>query len=266
MTVDTPDWVGMTALHHGKLVLFNSGTQVIAPGATYNPTSWITNKPGYFVYLDAQMAAVAALPYVEIDVMFRDSVTGDILEEQRWVAPAGTTGKLRTNGRGPAIGDSVDIQITNLDTVQNVTIHLVYVESTHAIARQDWRSGMGPVYQNTGANTAAAPCSPLGGVLFGGSPSIPMATTRSFAMALYAGEVWLAEQDAGASPLVITINGVAQLDSMTSTPQLWNQPGALAGVHGSLTLPRMPCLVNIQNTNAAAVVCNLSIVLTELAS
>lgn len=266
MTVDTPDYVAVTSLHHGKNVLFNSGTQVVAPGATYNSGFFPFNKPGYLVFLTAIIGASTVTPFCLADVTWHDIGTGNFLDEQQWAVPAGTPNLLRTNGRGPTIGDGVRFQITNLDAIQSVTIHLIVFETTHASARHDWRSQMNNNWTTSVAGVQAAPCAPFSGTLFQGSPSIPANATEFYQLALYAGQVQFSEADAGAVNLSVTIGPTQDLETASSTAALYSFVGSPASVHGSLLLPRQPCVVKIVNTNAAAVVCNLNIGVVEYAS
>jgi hypothetical protein len=266
MTVDTPDWVGMTVLHHGKLTLFSNVSQVVAANATYSTGFFTLSKPGYWLFSNAVMAAAASNPFVLFTVTWRDSVTGNFLDEQEWVGPAGTSSAIRTNGRGPTTGDQVRIQVTNLDAVQSVTIKLIFLETTHAIARHDWRSNIDSSWSSISVNTQPAPCSVFSGTMFQGSPSIPANTTESYLMGLYCGTVYLAEQDAGATNLTISVGPFQALDSASGTPRLFNQLGSATGIRAVFALPRQPCIVVVQNFNAAAVVCNLNIGIQENAS
>lgn len=266
MTVDAPDYVGTTVLHHGKYQILNSGAQVIAPGATYNTGDQPVTKPGFWAFFTAIMAAAASNPFALIELTWKDAATGNILDIEQWVAPAGTPATIRTNGRGPVTGDQVLVKVTNLDAVQNMTIHLNLYEATHAIGRHDWRSQINANWTSISINTQVAPCAVISGVLFQGNPSIPANTTEKYQLGLYAGQVWYQESDAGTANLVVSVAPTQKLETASALANVYAFTGAAAGVHGMFTLPRQPCLLSVNNPNAAAVVCNLNIGILEYAS
>lgn len=266
MTVDAPDYVGTTALHHGKYTVFNAGTQVIAPGATYNTGNIAFTKPGYWIFANAQMAANTVTPFVLVEVFWRDSATGTTFDDQQWVMPAGTAAALRIAGRGPVTGDQCQITFTNLDATQNVTLKAIITETTHAIARHDWRSIMNANWTTTALNTTPAPGAVFSATLFQGNPTVPATTTHSYLMGLYPGQVQFQTQDAGATPLNYSIQPVANLQTSLSATAVYAWTGAVAGVHGNFILPRQPCFLAVNNPNAAGVQFTANLTLLEYAS
>lgn len=266
MTVDNPDYVGATILHHGQSLVVSSGAQVIAPGATYNTGDQLVTKPGYWVFFTAIMAAAATNPFVLIEVTWKDAAAGNILDVEQWVVPAGTPAIIRTNGRGPVTGAHVLVKVTNLDAVQNMTIHFNLYETTHAIGRHDWRSQINANWTSISINTQVAPCAVISGSLFQGNPSIPANSVEHYQLGLYAGQVWYQESDTGASNLVVSVAPTQDLETASALANVYAFTGAAAGVHGMFTLPRQPCLLSVNNPNAAAVVCNLNVGILEYAS
>lgn len=265
-TVDTPDFVALTAAHHGKYQLNQAVAHVIGPGVSFGTGSILFSKPGYYFYMTAIMAAAAVNPFVRVDMIWKDSVTGFVLAQEEWVGPAGTAAAIVTRGRGQTKGDQLAVQVTNLDATQNVTINLSVYESTHPAARDDLRSDMNANFSTVGAAQLPAPCATLSNTLFGGIPMIPGAGSEVYVLGLYAGQVNVFELDSGAMPLQLTIQPIQQLGTMSALTPIDEFSGAAAGSLRVLTLPRQPCEVIIGNPNAGAVACTLSITVLELAS
>lgn len=266
MTVDNPDFVGSSALHVGKYNAFSVSGQVIGPSITYSTGNFAVTKPGYVVYIIAQMAAAALNPFVLADVTWEDGVTGDVLAAEKWVIPAGTATTIRTNGRGQTKGDQVRVKLTNLDLLKNVTVSFSLFETTHSAARDDWRSDMNGNWSSTNPNVFPAQGSPLSGTLFQAAPNIGAGVTNAYQFGLYAGQIEFFETDAGATGLSISISPTQDLDTSVTTTKIYSFTGAAAGVKGTLVLPRQPCIVSITNPNGVAVLCNLNIRVLEYAS
>lgn len=266
MTVDNPDYVSTIAQHVGKFQAFTSGARVINPSGQYSTGLFSMTKPGYVIWMTAIMAANAANPFCQVDLTWRDSVSGNLLGQEEWVIPAGTPLALRTNGRGQAKGDQLNVLFTNLDAAQSVTIHLAVYETTFAAARDDLRSDMNANWTTTAAGITAAPCARLSNTLFQGNPTIPASSFKSFQMGLYAGQVNAFEQDGGASPCKVTIQPTQLLETASAAVPVVEFAGSAVGVGVNVPLPRQPCLVVISNPNAAAVVASLTVGLLEFAS
>lgn len=266
MTVDMPDFVSVAAAHHGKYVSYQPGAQVIVPGTPFVSPIIPVTKPGYWMHFGALMAASSANPFIGILVAWIDSTTGVTFISERWVGPAGTAAGLGTFGRGQVKADQVQITITNLDAAQNVTVTPIFIETSHSTARDDWRSQMNGNWTTSTVHTFDAKGSFLSNTLMQEVTSIPATTTQFYLLPLYAGQVMVNEVDTGAANLIIGVIPTQDLDTSNGITDYVDFTGAATGVNKVFTLPRQPCLVRVQNTNAAAVTLNIAVLITELAS
>lgn len=265
-TVDSPDFVDTTSIHHGSYVAYNPGAQVIAASGVFTSPLIPITKPGYWMHFASLMAANAANPFILIQVAWIDTLTGVTFISEKWVGPAGTLAGIGTFGRGQVKANQVQLIITNLDAAQSVTVTPIVIETSHSPARDDWRSQMNANWTTTVAHTFDAKGSFLTNALHQQVTSIPATTTQFYQLPLYAGQVMINEVDAGAANLIIGIVPTQQIDTANGTPDLIDFTGAAAGVNRICTLPRQPCQVRVQNTNAAAVTLNIAVIITELAS
>lgn len=264
--VDTPDFVALTATHHGKNQIIASGATVLTPGSSYSSGTVTFNKPGYYFYMTAVAVATMANPFCMISISWRDSASGNILAFEEWVAPIGFPSSLTTRGRGQTKGDEVLIKVTNLDASENVTIHVNFYEASHPADRDDLRSDMDGNFTTLVAGYVAAPCAPLSNTLFAGQPTIAAGVTDTFQLGLYAGQVNVFEMDSGATPLTIIIQPTQLLQTITAITPITQFKGAAAGIAEVAVLPRQPCTVSIANANGVPVPCTLNIGILEYAS
>jgi hypothetical protein len=121
-------------------VLHNSGSQVLAAGATYSSGQLTITKPTYEIYVTAQGASsTEARPWISIKLTWVDNTSGATVETQQYsVAQAFTSGN-QYHGVGPIHADRVTVQIINHGTTQNCTITLLVLNN--ALAQTElWRS------------------------------------------------------------------------------------------------------------------------------
>lgn len=252
-------------LLHGKAQIGSAANQVIAALGQFSTGNLTVTKPGYWIRITAQMAANTGTPFIKVDVQWSDSATGALLAEEKWFIPAGTTATLRTTGKGPVKGDRVNITFTNQDSAQSVTLSYNLVETTHAIARDDWRSSMGSQWTSTLANTSFARGDILGNVLMSDSPNIPGTTTLNFQLPLYAGRAGVFISDSAATHILLTAYPFADQD-LALINNIVAVRGSADGTFTEVALPRASCTVALLNLNAGAVAPVVAITAMEYAS
>lgn len=177
-----------TPLLHGVINRLNaSGAATIAvPAAGFAfPLINGISKPGYLLNISVRVSAAATVPFLQIQLNWKDSVTGLQTGNEHWYIPASSAGTILTIGKGPTKGDQLAINLQNLDPAQAMTVTLAVWETTHSIARDDWRSDQ-PL--NVPGLTATT-CDPFGGLIINQVGTLPANSSAFFLMPLYAGKL-----------------------------------------------------------------------------
>lgn len=242
---------GGSPLLHGKNVLMNftgGNTFTLGPGASSFPFTTLT-RPGYTIAIMATTPAGTAIPFVQIQTFWKDSTSGGTqVADEFWFIPAVTSGagSYWHYGKGPTKGDQLTVGITNLDTVQTMTIQLLLIENTQYIARDDWRGmGGGSVNYNQGASPGGS-LSTL--CLISDRETINAGVDKVYLMPLYAGEVVL-QFATSSGTMVVNVGVPVQLPGF-SNPVIW-QDATTSDVTVYMVLPRAPCYIEFHNTGAS---------------
>jgi hypothetical protein len=254
---------GGTPLLHGHGHLYNNPGQVLAVSGSFTPPNIVFTKPSYAMRVTCTMSAAGSvMPSVKVNFQWRSSTTGAaVVDQQIWHLPAGASA-MRSNIKGPVLGDTLNVTFTNGDAVNTCTLVIDVYEGTWASSRHDGRSS-GAV-ASSGANGIANDAAGL--VIGNGSFSVPGSSTSLVNMPLYAGQVniWINQNVAGGSQLTIvplgdfdltTVNPIASLD-WTAAPHQ----------QISIILPRAWCQAQFTNNAAGAQIATFGITALEIAS
>lgn len=255
---------GGTPLLHGHNQLYSNASQVLAVNGSFTPPNIVFTKPSYIIHVTAQMAAGgSAMPSVKLNVQWRSSASGSAdVDQQIWHIPAGGGSAMRTNIKGPVIGDTLNITFTNGDAVNTCTLAINIYEGTWGANRHDGRSN-GAV-ASAGANAVANDANGL--IIADGSFTAAGASTTIVNLPLYAGQanLWINQNVAGGSQISIVPTGDFDLATANPIASLdWTAPPhQLVG----LVLPRCWCQMQITNNAAGGQIFTFGMTALEYAS
>jgi hypothetical protein len=261
-----PDNIAATGvpLLNLKQALQNVTGTVITTGAT-NTFTTITGitQPSFNLHVTATGNGAATKPWYTVRLNWIDSATGLVVQVDAFTTYFSNTGSaLTTVISGPTDADSLQIQITNNDTL-SLTINQLFVfmssrpNYTYDFYYHFWTGASMPnipTFQN-----GASDSFPTNRVIFDLSRTlgIGVTTTPDYAMPSYAGQAMIHFQ--GGSSNQWTLNVV---NAVTGT-RFYNL--VTAGTASStvpVVLPRMPLHVNV--TNNGSVLGNFDLEITAV--
>lgn len=254
---------GSIPLLHGARNVYLSGNQTILPTATFQPANIPFTRPGYLFRITANFGVgLAVAPYVKIDLTWLMAAQNIATWEENWYIYGGNNNNKRSNGRGPALGDTMQIAVTNGDAVNSVIVNIDIYETTHAPARSDWRdidaapsSGASKVVNKTAANILADVNSTVGAN-----------SLLQLNLPLYAGQaqLWLNQNTHAGS--TVQIAPVGAFDLANQEPLIDIDWTLAPNVYEGIILPRCPCAIIAQNVGASAATLLASMTALEYAS
>jgi hypothetical protein len=266
---------GGTPLLHGYKAL-QTGQVLAVPAAGNAFTGADLTKVGYEISLSASMAAnTATVAILLVRFLWQDPTHTFTLGEENWYIPASSVGSVLTIGKGPSKAPHLVIQITNFDPLVAASVTLTLLESTHHIARDDWRSNNVP---NVPDNQVAAgawpttPNDPFGFVLASDSIVAAAANTAfHFLLPLYCGQAQLyfsqsVAQAMGASPFMQAFDPAIS-PNPTNGPTVLTSPAFTTKQAGPfiVNMPRSPCWLGF-TTGAAISNISFALIALELTS
>lgn len=263
---EAPDYFG-TRLIHGVNALLSAAQVTAAGNGSASFPTVAVNRPGYLIRVDANYSGAAPTnPFTAINVSWLDDTGTVTMAEEQWIIPVSISGtSCEISGDGPTKGQYCLITVTNLDTTVSVTVTITLLETTHHIARDDWRQMNMPAIPG---QTLAPFAFPRGGILIaavGGAFSVPAHTQFTYLLPLYAGQVWFN----------FLANTALQIDLITALPilQAPGNPGiilwqdtSLTAIQIDLVTPRVPCALQVNNQSAAAITFAICGAILEFAS
>jgi hypothetical protein len=220
-------------------------------------------RTGYYVAINISIPAAATIPFLGVNMIWQSAATGLDVAQEQWYVPASSTGAVNIWGKGPTKANSLVIGFKNFDPAQTMTVTFSLYETTHHIARDDWRSSAPSAVP---AFTAPPSSDPFALVLLAaGLLSIPGTTTRTYLLPVYAGQASFTYTTSAA---LNNINLAAYDPSTSTNPFLYTAAPAAASLVNAapVTLPRCATLLTLNNTAAGAVTVNLSVMALEYAS
>lgn len=161
MTIaDFPDWQAPSA-HAAQIasqgvplltksqLLANQTFASIAHGASNGTGTLVVTQPGYEIIVNPKFPAGTTNPFVEVNLQWIDSATGNGVANDVWFVPGCTDAHgFVVYGRGPSKADRVSVGITNLDTAQSVTCTVELLVNSRVLPVDVWR------FNNTLANSS----------------------------------------------------------------------------------------------------------------
>lgn len=282
MTADFPDYLtpqalaatiatgnpggtpGGTPVLHGHSHLFSVANQVVATLGSYTPANITFAKQSYIMRVTAQMSGVSAVtPTVKVNMQWRSSATGaSVVDQQLWYLPAGGASGLRTNFRGPVMGDTLNVTFSNGDAADTVTLNIDIYEASFPANRHDARSN-GAVASN-GATAIQAQVPSL--VIANDNFNVPAGSSVLKNLPLYAGQanVWINQNAAAGAQMAIVPFGI--YDGPGFQPIVSMDWTAAAHQLVGVVFPRGYCQAQFTNGGGVAVPASLVITALEYAS
>lgn len=254
---------GSIPLLHGTRNVYLSGNQTILPGATFQPANIPFTRPGYIFRITANMGVgLAVAPYAKIDITWLMAAQNIATWEEVWYIYGGNNNNKRSNGKGPAMGDTMQIAITNGDAVNSMIVNIDIYETTQAPARSDWRDiDAAPSSGASKSNNKAA-----ANILADQNQVVAANGLAQINLPLYAGQaqLWLNQNTHAGSTVQIAPVGAFDLANQEPLINIdWTQA---ANVYEGIILPRCPCSIIAQNPNAATATLLCSMTALEYAS
>lgn len=252
---------GVPLYSKSSLFASRNATSIAANGNLQIGPSTTITQIGYTVGITVKANAASLNPFVTVNMIWSDSLTGLVVGTEAWVLAGGTTLGVTYYGTGPTKGDTLEVLIVNDDTLRAMTVSCVVTQNSRVYARDDWRQptvDTVPGFSNPNQN-------PPSNQLAQASPSVAVGATVTRLLPLYAGRVFITV--IGTTD-VISID-IQSLDpSLTSGAHVFDQSsgiGVTGGLSAAFSLPRAVCSLNIINTAASggAVTVPVSIVIEE---
>lgn len=258
-----PDWSGRAELH-GLHALVPPGTSVVIPAGGSSTVVVPFTRPGYILMVNAVISNPAStVPFARIGMNWLAADAATTLAYEEWYVAAVNTGGLwRTSGKGPVKGDFLSFSIGNLDPAFSMTVGYMLLETSQALARDDWRTIDYPFPTSPYAAIAPGAYMP-NNCLISDREVINNTVDKFYLLPLYAGEVQL--QFATSSLSMIVNLGIPFPIPNLNNTVIW-QDQTTSDVTVQLVLPRAPCYIEFHNTSGSNLGITALIVANEHAS
>lgn len=230
-----PNGVG---LNHTWNELFNASFLVAPNNVPTNLFPAITlTKPGYFGFITVQCASAASTsPITELIMNWLDA-SGRLINQDHWFLCGFSGAAMQYTIEGPQKAAALVMTAVNFDTVGNSTLQITYGETTHHIARDDWRC----LTQTSAGNIPISP-SPVTGITgdpaslqlaSGASPLLAANGSALIALPLYCGQIQVSLENNASASWAWGLNPIGQNNrpiatekvsavGFFQTPQLFN--------------------------------------------
>ena len=260
---DYPDWSAPQAhataiastgvpLLTGAASILASGVQSVPHGAAYVSAVLPVSQIGYELLVQAQYPSAATVPYAMVQLLWKDSASGLIVDTDDWVVPGATSPAYWfVRGHGPTKANQVQVKIINFEPAQSLSAQINILQNSRVYTVDDWRWNN---FQNTGLtvpNVTVAPVLPQDETILGivNNVSVAASSSKSWLAGMYDGEIQVGYSSGGSVTLsseVLAIKPVpdsqysAYQTILSQTPPAGNQ--MIIGV-------RAPLLVTVTNNS-----------------
>jgi hypothetical protein len=259
-----PDWGGVQLLHGVEVV--SPPTVYTVPGGSDVTPTFQLNRPGYQLTFTTVMSVSATVPFVTVRVDYFDPTFTDFIDGEHWILLCDNGNNITYSGRGPVRGGGLRVTITNLDATHTATVTMTVSQTTHHIARDDFR------VSNVNANPvipvyALWPDSyPQIGLIGAGTASVNPGATLKFIDFLYSGDTQHTYNGGGTSLTLQLRLPDALPASLGGNQIIWSDALTSSLISHRFILPRCPVMVTVNNSGASAETVNYSAMLLEYAS
>lgn len=255
-----PDFFG-TPLVHGLNFLAGPNATLAVPANSTRSFNVLCSHPGYAIDIFATIAnAAATVPFYLVEFIWQDSGAAAIIDIEHFYLASSNTGPWRTCGKGPTRGQLLTVNITNYDPAFAITVNYSIAETTQHIARDDWRTvdyqtarvPQYGVFANIPAGLSKGDMA--AGVLMNETnDTIPAGTSWKFLAPMYTGLVfWQFLANANIAVSVRIPPELSAAPNIDGNSPIWLDL-TLTDVTVQLTHPRIPLVINLQNTSGAGI-------------
>lgn len=226
-----------STLHHSP------STAIPANSSTNAGSPYVITQIGYEISIGLSTIPSATIPGAAVTLTWTDSVSGDIVAVEQWMLAAGSSAFQQYIGTGPTKGDTLTLNIANLDAAQVLTYTLTISQNSRVYTRDDWRQQTNV----TVPGQTQATYRQAANVLFSTNPSLGSLIAAQRILPLYAGDILLSVQNGANAGTLVAIT--AFLDSSLAQFTLWESGALAANANFSqkISLPRESCQLFIQN-------------------
>lgn len=259
--------VNGTPLLHGLTNRYNA-TSTVAHNATGVIGPLTITKPGYVISLSVTIPNTATASLLGVQFIWKDSFTGVQTDEEHWYIPMAASGTLPVYGQGPTKGDQLTVNLVNFDGAQTATVTMTIWDTTHHIARDDWRGTFFPGIISGAPFTNGAQLTDDAFSLFLGEVTafnIAAATTALFGIPLYCGQISIS--------IGLSVAGNTNVKILAMNPKLAGNFVIYSGTANALTnppiivsSPRSILMLSINNTTAGGILYTIGATGLEYAS
>lgn len=240
-------------------------SKALTPGGSYVSPLLSINQPSYDFEIDFSFPAGTTQPWFEVQLGWSDSVLNSAaLSTERWFMTGGSRGLSTYAGRGLTKGDTLQVTVTNLDTVKTTTFNYGISQHSRLVQRDDIRS---VAFAAPGDTLVKAPSDPQDNVLaMAQAVALGIGGNAVFWMPLFAGKAQLSVPEQPACRIVINA-GAATFDPVLSANyNTIYDSGAIAAnaaFNAGITMPRQVCSLEILNSSGAVNTFDASVIMQD---
>lgn len=227
--------------------LFSMGAaQSVASGADFTVPGgpFTLNQIGYEFFVQVSGDAASLLAVGRLILTWSDSVSGNVVAQDAYSIMGGSAAFQQFSCTGPTKGDTLAVKFHNYDVSKAQQFQMSMVENSRVFVRDDLRQLTNvavPLIANATYDQQA-------GILAATNPTIAAGATATRLIAFYSGLVNLF----AFGPLAYTVSIAMEDGALGSIGgnNLWEQivaPAAGGTIYQAIALPRMQCVLSIQN-------------------
>jgi hypothetical protein len=248
---------GVFAVNRSTVVSQQSAAQTlpVSGGAQTVISAAGISQQGYEISFGLQNnGGGGSSPFVQIDLLWTDSATGQTVARERWYCAYAFPGPYNYMGTGPTKGDTLQLTMSNLASAGSGTTSVVnfsLVQNSRTYPRDDWRS---QATMSVPTFTSAT-YDQFSNVLFSTAPTVGGSSNTKRILPLYSGAVQISFVPGGTNNghFVVNNEGGFAAGNLTAQTVYESNPGTNNAVDPIVFLPRAVCSITLFNDVAGAV-------------
>ena len=230
--------------------LLNANATGIGAGGTHAFSTVNVSQIGYEVFINVlDSNAGNASPFVQFQMVWTDSATGQIVSQEFWTLASGSSGGSGQGyyGTGPSKGDTLAITAVNNGSVQ-VTVTVALNQHSRIYQRDDWRA-VTPIVGINGFTNGNN--DPAGNILLEFSTNINAGANITRIIPLYAGMISICIFPAGASTEQWSLKTQDITSGLGGQTIISRSITGTSGDNLAVALPRSVCTLTVTNNSGA---------------
>lgn len=240
-----PDWSGHQILHGTDAVLAQQTISLTA-GQSKTTANALVTRPGYLISILGSASASVSVPFVEVTIRWFDSTGTVQLGITDWIIPCTTSADTAIFGQGPCRGGSFTVTTKNLDGVHALSLTVAMYETSHHIARDDWRQS----FSNSappGFTWAPNSDMPLGTLIVDQSVGNFPAGSTTYLLPLYDGVMSLSAESGTSNVTISVVTAVLSTNNF-----VFKLAAGVAQNNLIVPLSRQPYILTVANSGTSA--------------